>query len=173
MPMIDAFIPEGALSPDAEAQLFRELTDLLIRLEGFDPTNDRARSVTVLYLHRPVVFVAGTPATRPRYRFILSVPEGQYTDEICEAIVKEVTEAVVRAEQGTFDDVSPRVWVFPNEVPDGRWGGSGGVRRLPDILGFILGKQGRQIGREKLADRRRRQAAAIVESSVTQNGDGR
>ena len=30
MPMIDALIPEGALKPEAEARLLKELTDILI-----------------------------------------------------------------------------------------------------------------------------------------------
>lgn len=39
MPMIDAMWPEHALTPDAEARLIRELTDILIRAEGYDPAN--------------------------------------------------------------------------------------------------------------------------------------
>ena len=61
MPMIDACIPEGALQPEAEAQLMRSLVDILIRLEGFDPKNEVARAVTWTLLHRPKVFVAGIP----------------------------------------------------------------------------------------------------------------
>ena len=118
MPMIDAFIPDDALEPKAEAQLFNELTEILIRLEGFEPTNERARAATWIFLHRPKVFRAGSPSALPQYRFILSVPEGQYNDEICRAVIKEVTEAVARAESGTFEEVSQRVWVFPTEVPD-------------------------------------------------------
>jgi phenylpyruvate tautomerase PptA (4-oxalocrotonate tautomerase family) len=125
VPMIDAFIPEGALTPEAEATLFQELTDTLIRLEGFEPTNARARAATWIFLHRPQVFRAGIPAASPRYRFILSVPEGQYDDEVRSAIVREMTGAVARAEGNPFDEVSSRVWVFPLEVPDGGWGGPG------------------------------------------------
>jgi phenylpyruvate tautomerase PptA (4-oxalocrotonate tautomerase family) len=154
--MIDAFVPEGALTPNAEARLFTELTETLIRLEGFDPANERAKGATVIYLHRPAVFVAGVPSTLPRYRFFLSVPEGQYTDEICAAVVAEVTAAVARAEGGQLDDVSPRVWVFPVEVPDGRWGGRGVIRRLPDILEYIEGPQARQAAAAKLANHPRR-----------------
>jgi len=35
-------------------------------------------------------------ATAPRYRFIASVPEGQFDDERRHAMVKEVTEAATR-----------------------------------------------------------------------------
>ena len=39
MPMLDAYIPEGALSEAAEERLLAELTDLLIVNEGADPSN--------------------------------------------------------------------------------------------------------------------------------------
>jgi phenylpyruvate tautomerase PptA (4-oxalocrotonate tautomerase family) len=139
MPMIDAYIPEGALEQKAEAQLLRDLTEILIRLEGFDPANERARSVTWTFLHRPNVFVAGLPATKPRYRIVTTVPEGQYNDERRSGVVREVTEAIARAEGAPFDEVRLRVWVFPLEIPDGQWGGRGEIRRLPAILAAING----------------------------------
>ena len=43
MPMLDAFIPEGALDPDAEKKLLSRLTDLLLEHEGADPTNEAVR----------------------------------------------------------------------------------------------------------------------------------
>ena len=61
MPMIDATIPEGALKPEAEARLIKELTDILIAHEGFDVGNQNAQSVSVVFLHRPAaVYVAGS-----------------------------------------------------------------------------------------------------------------
>lgn len=165
MPMLDAFIPEGALDSKAEVQLLNELTEILIRLEGIDPNNERARAVTWIFLHRPQVFVAGLPSALPRYRFIPSVPEGQYDDEAREAVVYEVTEAVARAESSTFEEVSQRVWVFPTEVPDGLWGARGQVLRLPDILAYLLGEDKRQLAEERLADRRRETAVAILDAA--------
>jgi phenylpyruvate tautomerase PptA (4-oxalocrotonate tautomerase family) len=121
MPMIDALIPEGALKPEAEARLLKELTDILITHEGFDPSNIVAQSVSVVFLHRPAaVFVGGNRSGTPRYRIIPTVPEGQYTDASRKALVKDVTEAVVRADGGKYEDVAPLVWVFPTEIPDGQ-----------------------------------------------------
>jgi hypothetical protein len=69
MPMLDAFIPEGALPAEAERQLISRLTDLLLEHEGADPQNPVARSLAWVFLHRPAaVYVAGEPATAPRYR---------------------------------------------------------------------------------------------------------
>ena len=100
MPMIDAYIPEGALTDEAETKLFDELTEILVTLEGFEPTNKLARAATWIFLHRPQVLSAAVPSRLPRYRFHLTVPEGQYTDEICEEIVKQVSAVVARAEGG-------------------------------------------------------------------------
>jgi len=99
MPMLDAYIPAGALSPVAERALMSQLTDLLLRHEGADPSDPRARAIAWVFLHRPAeVFVAGEPASEPRYRIIASVPEGQFDDERRAAIVRDVTDAVLRAE---------------------------------------------------------------------------
>jgi hypothetical protein len=57
MPMLDAFIPEGALAPHAEAKLLREMTDLLMRHEGTDPLNEKTRAVSLIFLHRPTIYL--------------------------------------------------------------------------------------------------------------------
>jgi phenylpyruvate tautomerase PptA (4-oxalocrotonate tautomerase family) len=167
MPMIDAYIPEGALKPDAEQRLLKELTDILISHEGFDSANQRAQDVSVIFLHRPArVFVAGAPSKLPRYKIVPTVPEGQYTDESRKALVKDVAEAVARAEGGSLRDVGPRVWVFPTEMPNGLWGSRGAIQSLPDILAFIVGEHERPAADAKLADRRRNNALAVLEVAL-------
>lgn len=171
MPMIDATIPEGALTREAEQQLLKELGDILIGHEGFDRNNPKewatAQSVTVIFLHRPaVVYVAGAPSRKPRYRIVPTVPEGQYTQAAREALVKDVTAAVVRAEGGTFEDVSPRVWVFPTEIDDGCWGSRGVIPRIPEIQAFIAGEHQRKVGEERLARRRRVKARELLEAAL-------
>ena len=65
MPMLDAYIPAGALSPVAERTLMSQLTDLLLGHEGADPTDPRARAIAWVFLHRPAeVFVAGEQGGR-------------------------------------------------------------------------------------------------------------
>ncbi|MCC8984539.1 tautomerase family protein [Bradyrhizobium acaciae] len=163
MPMIDVTIPEGALKPAAEARLIKELGDILIGHEGFDPANKVAQSVTVVFLHRPAaVYVAGEPSPSPRYRIVPTVPEGQYTEASRAALVKDVTDAVVRAAGGSFEDVAPQVWVFPTEIPDGQWGSRGVIRPLPDIQAFIAGEHERKVGEARLARRRRVKALELL-----------
>ncbi|HWX52125.1 MAG TPA: hypothetical protein VNY34_02455 [Solirubrobacteraceae bacterium] len=162
MPMLDAYIPEGALSPSAEDQLLARLTDLLIVNEGADPSNPQVRSIAWLFVHRPeAVYVAGARASAPRYRFVASVPEGQYEPERREAMVRSITDAVLDAEQGAHDRDPARVWVFTPEVPDGTWGALGRVVTLADIATFATGdpERGRSYAEERLAARRAAAAA--------------
>jgi phenylpyruvate tautomerase PptA (4-oxalocrotonate tautomerase family) len=158
MPMLDAYIPDGALTPDNERQLLSKLTDLLIVNEGADPTNPQVRSIAWLFVHRPAdVYVAGAHAEAPRYRFVASVPEGQYDAERRQAMVSDVTEAVLDAEHGAYDRDPSRVWVFTPEVEDGTWGALGRIVTLADIATFATGdaERGRRHAEERLASRRR------------------
>jgi phenylpyruvate tautomerase PptA (4-oxalocrotonate tautomerase family) len=157
MPMLDAFIPEGALSAEAENELLSQLTDILLRNEGADPADPRTREIAWVFLHRPAaVFVAGERASVPRYRFIASVPEGQFDDERRAAMVAEVTEAVLAAEGGAYPADPQRVWVFPNELPDGTWGAGGRINTLADIVGYVTGNPdvGRAYAERRLSERR-------------------
>ncbi|MGO4326251.1 4-oxalocrotonate tautomerase family protein [Cupriavidus sp. 2TAF22] len=167
MPMIDALWPEDALTPEAEARLVKELTDILIKAEGYDPGNPVAQAVSVFHLHRPAaVFVGGERSKAVRYRIIPSAPEGQYTDESRSALVKAITEAVARAEGRPFDEVVSRVWVFPTEIPDGTWGSRGVILRLPAIHALLAGESERSAGEERLARRRREKARITLEAAV-------
>jgi len=161
MPMLDAYIPAGALSETAEQKLLAELTDILIVNEGADPTNPQVRSIAWLFVHRPEsVYVAGSPAEAPRYRFVASVPEGQYDAERRQAMAESITAAVLDAEDGRYERDPSRVWVFTPEVPDGTWGAAGRIVTLADIAGFAGGdlERGRNYAEERLAGRR---AAAL------------
>ncbi|WP_231753729.1 tautomerase family protein [Burkholderia savannae] len=165
MPMIDAYIPEGALAPQAEAQLMRELTDILIRHEDLDPDDPRVRDAAWIFVHRPTaVYRAGAPAAAPIFRIVASVPEGQYTDAARASLVKEVTAAIARAEGTPADAIGARAWIFPTEIGDGGWGSRGSVRRLPDIMEHFGGATLRTLGEQRLAAKRRADATAFVEA---------
>jgi len=167
MPMIDLYIPEGALAPMNEDRLVGELVDILIRAEGFDPTDEKIRGVTWTFLHRPKVYRAEKRVDMPVYKIVPTVPEGQYDDEARAQLVKDVTEAVARAEGANITDVGSRVWVFPSEIPDGGWGSRGVIRRLPDIMEYFHGADGRETGVQRLAAKRRRDGAENLETLTT------
>ena len=148
-------------APEAEAQLMRDLTDILIQHEGLDPRNPRVRDVTWIFVHRPAaVYRAGEPATAPIYRIVPSVPEGQYTDA---RRAGEGSDRCGSAREGVPADViGKRVWVFPTEVNDGCWGARGAVRRLPDIMESFGGATLRELGERRLAAKRRVDAGRLI-----------
>jgi phenylpyruvate tautomerase PptA (4-oxalocrotonate tautomerase family) len=110
MPMVDVYIPEGALLPDVEDRLLEEIT------ETFEPAAERPKSTMWVLLYRPKIFIGSNIPALPRYRFIVSVPGNQH--ERRHAVISAITAAVARAESSTPEDVSPRVWMFPIDVPD-------------------------------------------------------
>jgi hypothetical protein len=167
MPMLDAYIPEGALSPSAERDLVAKVTDLLIEHEGVDPANAKARHLAWVFVHRPQVYVAGAPPKSPRYRFICHVPEGQYNDERRAAVTAAMTQAVAEAEDGAWPHPEFRVCVFSFEVPDGMWGGGERIIRLPDIYELVwppqpgMDGEPRETAEQVLAERRREEASKV------------
>lgn len=142
MPMLDAYIPTGALEPQAERQLMGALTDALLRWEGADPSDARAQSIGWAFLHRPeAVFVGGQPSAtdQPRYRIIASTPEGQLDLERRAGLIAEVTELVLDAEPAGRDRDPFRVWVFSAVIPESTWGSGGQLFGLADITTFVVG----------------------------------
>jgi phenylpyruvate tautomerase PptA (4-oxalocrotonate tautomerase family) len=168
MPMCDAYIPEGALSPSGERELLDRITNLLLEHEGVHPTNERARALAWVFVHRHEMYVAGAPAQAPHYRFVCQVPEGQYDGERRAAVTAATTQAVVEAEDGSWPDPERRVWVFTNEVTDGTWGAFGKIIRLPDIHELVLGGKGkgREAAEQVLAARRREEAVLLLAAAA-------
>ena len=174
MPMCDAYIPEGALSPSAERELLGRITDLLLEHEGVDPANEKARKLAWVFVHRPEVYVAGAPPKTPRYRFICQVPEGQYNDERRAAMTAAMTQAVGDAENGSWPHPELRVCVFTCEIPDGWWGGAGRIIRLPDIYELVwppkpgVDSQPRETADQVLSERRREAAERVLAAAGDQ-----
>ena len=144
-----------------ERELLGRITDLLLEHEGVNPTNERARALAWVFVHRHDMYVGGDPAATPYYRFVCQVPEGQYNDERRAAVTAAMTQAVVEAEDGSWPDPEGRVWVFTQEVKDGTWGGLGRVIRLPDIYEHVVGEKGRELAVQVLAARRREEGEQL------------
>ena len=137
MPMIDVTLPEGALSEEQRNALGERLTNTILKWEGAAEI-PFSRQITVVYFdERPAgsIYVAGEPETQPRYRVLITIPEGSIKDDERKAgLVDEVTRDVLEVD-GTGDETASfRVWVFIHEVPDGHWGGAGQIFRLRDIV---------------------------------------
>ena len=137
MPMIDVTLPEGALSQDQRDALGERLTNTILRWEGAAEI-PFSRQITVVYFdERPAgsIYVAGARETEPRYRVLVTIPEGSITDDERKAgLVAQLTRDILEAEGAEGDEHVMRVWVFIHEVPDGHWAGAGRVFRLRDIV---------------------------------------
>ena len=155
MPMLDVYIPEGTFAADRETALINQITEILIRHEGFDPADPTTRSVSWAFLHRPAaVYVGGAPADAPRYKAVPSVPEGQLDAGKRADVVREVTEAILDAEDGAWPRDRGRIWVFPTDVPEGHWGGFGKISPLKRILSRLTGddtEQAAKLAAERIA----------------------
>jgi hypothetical protein len=161
MPMLDAYIPDGALTTEVEDRLVARLTDLLMAHEGVKPSNPRARALAWVWVHRPAkVFVAGEYADRPRYKLVPQVPEGQYDDERRAAMVADASTAVLDAEEQMGRSRDPSVvWIFPTEIAEGTRAVGGQIVRLGDIAGQVLGspEKGQSYAQQRLSARRTEQ----------------
>lgn len=154
MPMLDVYIPDGTLQPGAEAALLNRITEILIGYEGFDPADPVPRSVSWVFLHRPAVYVGGSPADAPRYKVVASVPEGQLDEKARAGVIADTTEAILDAENGAWPRDAGRIWVFPTEIPEGYWGGHGQATPLAMILARLGGhdaEQARALAAQRIA----------------------
>jgi len=155
--MLDAYIPAGALTPEAESVLLDDLVTALLRAEGADPTNELMRSISWVFVHRTEVSVGGRTPDKPHYRVIARVPEGQINGAERKAgLVAEVTEAFDKAEGPSVSDTSSRVWVFPHEITEGTWGVGGHIVGLADILTLAIGdpEKARDVAARRIAQSR-------------------
>jgi phenylpyruvate tautomerase PptA (4-oxalocrotonate tautomerase family) len=137
VPMIDVTLPEGALTEGQRDALGERLTNTILKWEGAAEI-PFSRQITVVYFdERPAgsIYVAGAQANEPRYRVLITIPEGSITDDERKAgLVEEVTRDVLEVDGTNDETASFRVWVFIHEVPDGHWAGAGRIFRLRDIV---------------------------------------
>jgi phenylpyruvate tautomerase PptA (4-oxalocrotonate tautomerase family) len=137
VPMIDVTLPEGALSDEQRNALGERLTATILRWEGAADI-PFSRQITVVYFdERPAgsIYVAGEQSAEPRYRVLVTIPEGSIKeDERKAGLVEEITRDVLEVDGAEGDEAAFRVWVFIHEVPDGHWAGAGRIFRLRDIV---------------------------------------
>ena len=134
MPVFEITYPEGALEPEARAQLLEDLTTALLRAERA-PDTDFFRSVTWSYVHElPTgsVLAAGRPVEQPTFKIDVTTPEGALSDRRREELVTEATR-LVREAAGIGEEESLRVWVLMHEVAEGSWGAGGQVIRFQQL----------------------------------------
>jgi phenylpyruvate tautomerase PptA (4-oxalocrotonate tautomerase family) len=144
MPMMDLYYPEGALTPEARAEVVEKLTDALLRNEGAT-VNRMTHGLSWVFVHEMPeghLNVGGKPVVRPVYRLMVTVPQGTllqgpgpvgHTSR--RGLFREATEIILNGEGIEYDEQEAlRVYVLVREVEDGYWGGGGQMVRMEDIV---------------------------------------
>ena len=149
MPMCDMYIPSGALEPDAERELVKTVSDLLVFHEmrrvrelmdddkQADVSFERASSIAWMFVHRTETYVAGLPAQTPCYRFDITIPQGTVDDRFPGDVNRDIYAAVATAEAGKHPGLPRRLWTHIQERPDGFWGAGDRPLKLQNIVEFI------------------------------------
>jgi phenylpyruvate tautomerase PptA (4-oxalocrotonate tautomerase family) len=162
VPMLDVYLPDGTLDPVAEAALIERITTILVTHEGFDPRDPATLAASWAFVHRVAeIYVGGARAAEPRYKIVVSVPEGQLDAAARAQVISEVTDAVLHAEAGRWAPDKRRVWVFPIEIPEGHWGSGGDVVPLATILRRITGsdeERARRLAHDRITASRKARA---------------
>lgn len=145
MPQIEMHMQIGAITAEAKAVLMDKMTKLLLKMEGA-PETPESLSITWCYVNEydDGNFTAGgKPPKAPRYRVVLTVPEGTTGFHgpsmlrMRSAMVSESTKLILEAEgvEFTMENAS-RVWVQIVEIRNGYWGGFGQIVDIMDIATF-------------------------------------
>jgi hypothetical protein len=133
---IQLIVPEGALTPAAEAEAFRQLTDLLLRLHGLSGNRFMTPNVIgeVSIVPRGRTFSAGKASDIAIFE--LKVPSFVLpTQELKDAWISEGTTIIEQAAQGRIK----REHIFANVTyaVDGAWG-IGGIAYSNADLGSAV-----------------------------------
>ncbi len=135
MPMIDLTYPKGSIAPAAREELLEELATKLLAAEKA-PDTEFFRSITWVYANEidpASLAVGGRPGGEPRFRVLITVPDGALSDRRKGILVDSVNQAVLGA-AGLDESEGIRVWTVIREVPDGNWGAAGQQVRYQQLV---------------------------------------
>jgi phenylpyruvate tautomerase PptA (4-oxalocrotonate tautomerase family) len=135
MPMIEVTYPKGSIEADAREQMLEELATKLLAAEKA-PDTEFFRSITWVYAYEidaQNLAVGGRPGGEPRFRVLITVPEGALSDRRKGILVDSVNQAVLRA-TGLPESEGLRVWTLIRDVPDGNWGAAGQQVRYQQLV---------------------------------------
>jgi phenylpyruvate tautomerase PptA (4-oxalocrotonate tautomerase family) len=125
--MIDLVCPAGALSESAKTELMQTLWRSCIRWEAL-PETPATASIAWVYLDERTpahISVGGVQPPRPVYRAQVRVIAGFMDQSRIDGLIREVTDAILKADGGGTDSAGPRVFCIVEEVPSGTWGVDG------------------------------------------------
>lgn len=136
MPMIDVYVPAGAVSSETAATLLDQLATTLLQWEGA-PDTEFFREITWVYLHEVEpsrVAVGGRPGGAPRFRINVTVPQGALSERRKAGLVADVHRVVAEAAGiEAHGERAAHIWTLIHEVPEGNWGAGGQVIRFAEL----------------------------------------
>jgi phenylpyruvate tautomerase PptA (4-oxalocrotonate tautomerase family) len=136
MPNIILKTPRGAFTRAARDSLAQAVTEVARVVEqGGDAPTQAALTWVLIEEYEPGAFYAG--GHDPLSRIIPVVvffhyPQG-VLDDAARAEAVRALQYVISAAKASDDPRQVMTSVIMSEVPDGTWGGNGGVWRLPDL----------------------------------------
>jgi phenylpyruvate tautomerase PptA (4-oxalocrotonate tautomerase family) len=129
-------VPEGLLSPDAEARAFAGLTDALLDIAGLAGNSFMVANVvgTINVLPKSHIFAGGKASSAA---FIeLKLPDIALADgEAKRAFIERATTAVEQAAEGRLP--RERIWVNIVYAAEGSWGIGGRGYGSPELIAAI------------------------------------
>ena len=113
------------LSNHIASKYLEELAEVTVcKLTEYDPRDYR---------------INGRPAVKPRYDIELVVPDGSVDGERRDRLVREITEAVLGAENCPYtEEDARRVWIIIRDVQEGRWAVGGVIVTVKYILKHLI-----------------------------------
>ncbi|MBX4949346.1 Tautomerase enzyme [Rhizobium binae] len=131
-------IPEGLLSPAAQAETFAGLTEAVLEVSGLEGNAFMTSNVvgSIHVLPKEHVLVAGKPAEAAFVE--LKLPEiALATPEAKRTFIEKATDVVERAAGGRLR--REHIWSNIVYAPDGAWGIAGRSYDNNDLIGAITG----------------------------------
>jgi phenylpyruvate tautomerase PptA (4-oxalocrotonate tautomerase family) len=131
-------VPEGLLSPEAEARVFARLTDALLEVDGLANNGFMVPNLvgTINVLPKARLFSGGKPA--PAAFVELKLPEIALTSgEAKQAFIERATAAVEQAAEGRLR--REQIWVNIVYAAEGSWGIAGRAYGGADLIAAVQG----------------------------------
>lgn len=145
--MIDITMTEGALSPKAKQELMNELSDIVLKYEGLEG-NEMAKQFAFAWINelkKGNFAKEGQITDKAYYRLLITTPEGAIDEKDKSALIREVTQAVIKAEGSEYTSENRRrVFCILDTVSEGNWGGSGRILHLQALRDRMLKSKDRE-----------------------------
>jgi phenylpyruvate tautomerase PptA (4-oxalocrotonate tautomerase family) len=170
MPIMNVCYGAGDLNDDSKARLAKQLTEVMIRMEGGADTKGGRAFAWVLFkeLAQGDWWAGGESGNgyiSPPGRFLVhvSIPEGYMNAQQKSEVHSWVTDACLTVTAASGEDVGHSIQVIIDEIPEGNWAAAGKTISLANIADSVgLSKSGSRFAWSKIyfAAKARARAAA-------------